>query len=166
MRASAGSLGTLSGWAVVVSFFSQRGTTLMSQAATKPVPVQDEISAPFFNGAREGKLILQHCSGCDRWSFPVRERCPHCFAARLEWRQASGRGTLYTFTVMHQVMNPGFASAVPYNVAQVDLEEGVRMVSNVVGIRNDALRVGMKLEAVFEDGGEGISLPKFRPVAG
>jgi uncharacterized OB-fold protein len=138
----------------------------MSQAATKPVPVPDEISAPFFNGAREGKLILQHCSGCDRWSFPVRERCPHCFAARLEWRQASGRGTLYTFTVMHQVMNPGFASAVPYNVAQVDLEEGVRMVSNVVGIRNDALRVGMKLEAVFEDGGEGISLPKFRPVAG
>ena len=166
MRVSAGSLGTLSGWAVVVSFFSQMGTTLMSQAATKPVPVPDEISAPFFNGAREGKLILQHCSGCDRWSFPVRERCPHCFAARLEWRQASGRGTLYTFTVMHQVMNPGFASAVPYNVAQVDLEEGVRMVSNVVGIRNDALRVGMKLEAVFEDVGESVSLPKFRPVAG
>lgn len=138
----------------------------MSQAATKPVPVPDEISAPFFNGAREGKLMLQHCSGCDQWSFPVRERCPHCFAARLEWRQASGRGTLYTFTVMHQVMNPGFASAVPYNVAQVDLEEGVRMVSNVVGIRNEALRVGMKLEAVFEDVGESVSLPKFRPLAG
>lgn len=138
----------------------------MSQTATKPVPVPDEISAPFFNGAREGKLMLQHCSGCDQWSFPVRERCPRCFATKLEWRQASGRGTLYTFTVMHQVMNPGFASAAPYNVAQVDLEEGVRMVSNVVGIRNDALRVGMKLEAVFEDGGEGISLPKFRPVAG
>jgi len=138
----------------------------MSQTATKPVPVPDEISAPFFKGAREGKLMLQHCSGCERWSFPVRERCPHCFAARLEWRQASGRGTLYTFTVMHQVMNPGFASAVPYNVAQVDLEEGVRIVSNVVGIRNDALRVGMKLEAVFEDVGESVSLPKFRPVAG
>jgi uncharacterized OB-fold protein len=138
----------------------------MSQTATKPVPVPDEISAPFFKGAREGKLMLQHCSGCERWSFPVRERCPHCFAARLEWRQASGRGTLYTFTVMHQVMNPGFASAVPYNLAQVDLEEGVRMVSNVVGIRNDALRVGMKLEAVFEDVGESVSLPKFRPIAG
>ena len=138
----------------------------MSQTATKPVPVTDEISAPFFNGAREGKLMLQHCSGCDRWSFPVRERCPHCLAAKLEWRQASGRGTLYTFTIMHQVMNPGFASAVPYNVAQVDLEEGVRMVSNVVGIRNDALRIGMKLEAVFEDVGVDISLPKFCPVAG
>jgi uncharacterized OB-fold protein len=138
----------------------------MSQTATKPVPVPDEASAPFFDGARAGKLMLQHCSGCGGWSFPVRERCPHCFAAKLEWRQASGRGTLYTFTVMHQVMNPGFASAVPYNVAQVDLEEGVRMVSNVVGIRNDALRVGMKLEAVFENVGESVSLPKFRPVSG
>src|SRR5215213_5155226 len=122
MRVSTGSLRTLSGRAAAVSVFCQRGTMPMSQTATKPVPVPDEISAPFFKGAREGKLMLQHCSGCERWSFPVRERCPHCFAARLEWRQASGRGTLYTFTVMHQVMNPGFASAVPYNVAQVDLE--------------------------------------------
>jgi uncharacterized OB-fold protein len=51
--------------------------------------------------------MLQHCTACDRWSLPVRERCPQRFAAKLEWRQASGRGTLYTFTIMHQVMNPG-----------------------------------------------------------
>jgi uncharacterized OB-fold protein len=138
----------------------------MSQAVGKPVPVPDEISAPFFDGAREGRLMLQHCMACKMWSFPVRERCPHCFAAALEWRQASGRGTLYTYTVMHQVMNPGFASSVPYNIAQVDLEEGVRMVSNVVGISNDGLRIGMKLEAVFEEAGEGVSLPKFRPARG
>ncbi len=138
----------------------------MSQAATKPIPVPDAISAPFFDGAREGKLMLQHCTACNAWSFPVRERCPHCFAAKLEWRPASGRGSLYTFTIMHQVMNPGFASSVPYNVAQVDLEEGVRMVSNVVGIGNADLRPGMKLEVVFEDVGENVSIPKFRPVAG
>ncbi|MBS0641613.1 MAG: Zn-ribbon domain-containing OB-fold protein [Proteobacteria bacterium] len=135
----------------------------MSQTATKPIPVPDDISAPFFDGARQGRLMLQHCTACSKWSFPVRERCPHCFAPKLEWRAASGRGTLYTFTIMHQVMNPGFASSVPYNVAQVDLEEGVRMVSNVIGISNDALKVGMKLEAVFEDVGENVSLPKFRP---
>jgi uncharacterized OB-fold protein len=138
----------------------------MSQAATKPIPVPDAISAPFFDGAREGKLMLQHCTACNAWSFPVRERCPHCFAAKLEWRPASGRGSLYTFTIMHQVMNPGFASSVPYNVAQVDLEEGVRMVSNVVGIGNADLRPGMKLEVVFEDVGENVSIPKFRPAAG
>ena len=138
----------------------------MPPAATKPAPVPDEISAPFFDGARQGKLMLQHCTACGEWSFPVRERCPHCFAAKLEWRQASGRGSLYTFTIMHQVMNPGFASAAPYNVAQVDLEEGVRMTTNVVGIDNAALRPGMKLEAVFEDVGENVRIPKFRPVAG
>lgn len=138
----------------------------MSQTIPKPIPVPDEITAPFFDGAREGKLMLQHCTSCDGWSFPVRERCPHCFANALEWRQASGRGTLYTFAIMHQVMNPGFASSVPYNVSQIDLEEGVRMVANVVGVTNDALRIGMKLEAVFEDVGETVRIPKFRPAAG
>jgi uncharacterized OB-fold protein len=132
-------------------------------SASKPVPVPDEISTPFFDGAREGKLVLQHCTACDKWSFPVRERCPHCFAAKLAWRQAIGLGCLYTFTVMHQVMNPGFAASVPYNVAQVDLDEGVRMTSNVIGIGNDALRIGMKLQAVFEDVGDTVSIPKFRP---
>lgn len=138
----------------------------MTQAPTKPVPVPDDISAPFFDGARQGRLMLQHCTGCGQWSFPVRERCPHCFAAKLEWRAASGRGSLYTFTIMHQVMNPGFASSVPYNVAQVDLEEGVRMVSNIVGIDNSRLQPGMALEVVFEDVGESVSIPKFRPVTG
>ena len=85
---------------------------------------------------------------------------------QLEWRQASGRGSLYTFTIMHQVMNPGFASAVPYNVAQVDLTEGVWMTSNVVGVANDALLIGIPLQAVFEDAGENVRIPKFRPVAG
>jgi uncharacterized protein len=138
----------------------------MSQIAAKPVPVPDDISAPFFNGARQRKLMLQHCAGCGQWSFPVRERCPHCFAARLEWRAASGRGNLYTFAIMHQVMNPGFAADVPYNVSQIDLEEGVRMVANIIGVANERLRIGMPVEAVFEDVGEGVSIPKFRPVAG
>lgn len=129
----------------------------------KPVPVPDDLSRPFYDGAREGKLMLQHCTGCGGWSFPVRERCPHCFATALEWKAASGRGTLYTFAVMHQVMNPGFASSVPYNVAQVDLEEGVRMVSNIVGIDNNDLKPGMALRAMFEDVGDGVSIPKFRP---
>ena len=137
----------------------------MSQSAAKPVPVPDEISAPFFDGARAGRLMLQHCTACGKWSFPVRERCPHCLGAKLGWRAASGRGTLYTFSIMHQVMNPGFAAEVPYNVSQIDLAEGVRMVANVIGIANDQLRIGMELQAVFEDVGMGVSIPKFRPVA-
>jgi uncharacterized OB-fold protein len=138
----------------------------MSQAISKPTPIPDEISAPFFDGAREGKLMLQHCTACNEWSFPVRERCPHCFAAKLEWRQASGRGSLYTFTIMHQVMNPAFASAVPYNVSQIDLAEGVRMTSNIIGIGNEALCIGMQLEVVFEAADGDVRIPKFRPARG
>ena len=142
----------------------------MSQAIARPVPVPDDISAPFFDGATRGALMLQHCGACGRWSFPVRERCPHCMAGGLGWRQASGRGTLYTFAIMHQVMHPGFASEVPYNVCQVDLDEGVRMVANVVGLAGRALRIGMRLEAVFEAGGEaggeGVHVPRFRPLDG
>jgi uncharacterized protein len=137
----------------------------MSQPVSKPVPIPDTVSATFFDGARSGKLMLQHCASCNGWSFPVRERCPHCFAGSLGWRAASGRGTLYTFAIMHQVMNPGFASAVPYNVSQIDLEEGVRMVTNIVGIANDALRIGMKLQVCFEDAGDNVRIPKFCPAA-
>ena len=80
------------------------------------------------------------------------------WAAWPKWAQ-----TLYTFAVMHQVMNPGFASSVPYNVSQVDLDEGVRMVSNVVGIENAALKPGMRLEVVFESHDGTVSIPKFQP---
>ena len=134
----------------------------MSQTAGKPAPIPDALSSPFFDGARDRRLMLQYCVSCGGWSFLVRERCPHCFAGGLGWRAASGRGTLYTFAIMHQVMNPGFSGSVPYNVSQIDLEEGVRMVSNVVGVANDALRIGMKLEVCFEDVGD-VSIPKFRP---
>lgn len=138
----------------------------MQQATPRPVPQPDDISAPFFDGAARGQLMLQHCSACGRWCFPVRERCPHCLAAGLAWRPGSGRATLYTFAIMHQVMHPGFAAEVPYNVCQVDLEEGVRMVANVVGLPNGALRIGMDLEAVFEPAGDGVCIPRFRPAGG
>jgi uncharacterized OB-fold protein len=67
---------------------------------------------------------------------------------------------------MHQVMNPGFADSVPYNVAQIDLDEGVRMVSNIIGTENNSLQIGMEVEAVFEAVGDGIHIPKFRAIAG
>ena len=70
----------------------------MSPNVAKPVPVPDDFSAPFFAGARASRLMLQHCTACDAWSFPVRERCPRCFATKLEWRQASGRATPVSYT--------------------------------------------------------------------
>jgi uncharacterized OB-fold protein len=129
----------------------------------KPIPVPDEASKPFFEGAREHRLMIQRCRACGTAHWPVQSRCSACFSADIAWVQASGKGTLYTFSLMHQIIHPGFASEVPYNVAEVDLEEGLRVTSAIVGCANDNLRIGMPLEGTFEDITDEVSLPKFRP---
>ncbi len=129
----------------------------------KPVPVPDAASQPFFAGAREHRLMLQQCQACGTMHWPVQSRCSVCLSTDVTWVQASGKGTLYTFSLMHQVYQPGFTSEVPYNVAEVDLEEGVRMITNIVGCANADLRIGMPLEVTFEDIADEVSLPKFKP---
>jgi uncharacterized OB-fold protein len=130
----------------------------------KPVPIPDENSKPFFEGAREHKLMIQRCGACGTAHWPVKSRCPQCLSMDMTWVQASGKGTLYTFTLMHQILHPGFASEAPYNIAEVDLAEGPRVISNIVGCSNADLRIGMTLEVTFEDVTDTVSLPKFRPV--
>jgi uncharacterized OB-fold protein len=132
-------------------------------AYQKPIPVPDEASKPFFEGAREHRLTIQRCRACGTAHWPVQSRCSACLSADIAWVQASGRGTLYTFSLMHQVIHPGFASEVPYNVAEVDLEEGLRVTSAIVGCSNADLHIGMPLEVTFEDITEEVSLPKFQP---
>lgn len=129
----------------------------------KPVPIPDEASMPFFVGAKEHKLMIQRCSACGTPTWPVKSRCPACLNAELVWVPTSGKGTLYSFALMHQVYHPGFASEVPYNIAEVDLEEGLRIISTVVGCANSELRIGMLLEVTFEDITSEVSLPKFKP---
>ncbi|MEO7019033.1 MAG: Zn-ribbon domain-containing OB-fold protein [Ktedonobacteraceae bacterium] len=129
----------------------------------KPIPIPDEAFKLFFEGAREHKLMIQRCSACGTATWPVKSRCPTCLSGDLAWVQASGKGTLYTFALMHQVFHPGFASEVPYNIAEVDLAEGVRMLSSIVGCSNADLRIGMPLDVTFEDITDEISLPKFKP---
>ncbi len=93
---------------------------------------------------------------------PLRPRCVQCFSADLEWAPAAGRGTLYSFALMHQVYDPAFAEDVPYNIAVVELDEGVRMTTNVVGCANEELWIGMPLEVTFEHVSEEVAIPKFR----
>jgi hypothetical protein len=130
----------------------------------KPIPVPDEASKPFFEGAREHRLMIQQCGSCGTAHWPVQSRCSACWSTDIAWVQASGKGTLYTFSLMHQIIHPGFASAVPYNVVEVDLEEGPRVTSTIVGCSNADLRIGMPLEVTFEDLTDEVSLPKFQPV--
>ena len=136
----------------------------------KPVPVVDAPSRPFFDGALAGRLMVRRCASCGTWMWPtggigmpLRPRCIACFSGDLEWAAASGRATLYSFVVMHQVYDPAFADDVPYNIAIVELEEGVRMMTNVVDCPNEELKIGMPLEVIFEQASDEVALPKFKP---
>nr|BBH92976.1 hypothetical protein KTA_11750 [Thermogemmatispora argillosa] len=134
-------------------------------ASQKPVPLVDDASRPFFAGARAQQLMLQRCTACGRWLWPVKARCPECWSAALTWMPASGKGTLYSFALMHQLYHPAFANELPYVIAAIDLDEGVRIISPIVGCSPEELRIGMPLEVTFEQLTEEITLPKFKPAA-
>lgn len=134
-----------------------------TERAAKPVPQPDENSAPFFDGAKQGTLMIQRCTSCGAYLTPGSRLCTECLGESVEWAPASGRATLFTFGVMHQRYHPGFADVLPYNIAVVELEEGPRLNCNVVGVNNEDLKVGMQLQVTFEDQGEGVMLPKFKP---
>ena len=140
--------------------------TEQSQPVPKPVPEPDEASMPFFEGAKQGRLMIRQCTSCQEFLAPERVICTNCLSEALEWVQASGRATLHTFGIMHQRYHPGFAAELPYNVAVVELEEGPRLNTNLVGIANEDIRVGMDVTATFERqgevAGEDVYLPKFR----
>jgi uncharacterized OB-fold protein len=131
-------------------------------AITRPIPQADEESREFYEAARRHEIALMRCRDCGSWRLPSRPRCPDCWSTDTEWATASGRGTLYSFGIMHQKF-PGFEQDVPYNYAVVELEEGPRIVSNVVGVPNDALRVDMPLVAFFDDVADDMTLVRFRP---
>jgi uncharacterized OB-fold protein len=131
----------------------------------KPLPQISAAMAPFFEAARQKQLVVQRCRGCGVLRFPARDRCSACLSRDAEWTPVSGRGTVFSFAVMHQVYHPGFASEVPYAVVLVALDEGPRMVSNVVGCPPGEIRVGMPLEVVFEAVTPEVTLPKFRVAA-
>ena len=132
-------------------------------APKKPVPQPDDLSRPFFEGALRGELLIQRCDACRAFLAPGSRLCTECLNESLSWTAASGRATLFTFAVMHQRYHPGFAAELPYNIAVVELEEGPRLNTNVVGVPNEELRVGMPLAGVFAATGEGVALPKVRP---
>lgn len=130
--------------------------------SSKPMPEADEQSAPFYEAAARGVLLLKSCAQCSTVLVPAAEFCSECLAEGLAWREASGNATLFTFGIMHQKF-PGFEGDVPYNIAVVQLEEGPRMSTNVVDCISDDLAVGMSLRVVFQDAGNGLKVPRFRP---
>ncbi len=138
---------------------------LVPPAYAKPLPTLNDENRPFWQGAREGKLRMQCCAGCGHIRFPISHVCPDCLSYEFAWTDLSGRGEVFAYIVYHQLYNKAFAADLPYNVALVQLEEGPRMYSNIVGCSNDAVKVGDLLEVMFDPVTPEITIPKFRLAA-
>jgi uncharacterized OB-fold protein len=128
----------------------------------KPLPRITADNRPFWEATRRHELRLQRCRACGRFRYPPAPVCPDCLSEDAEWTPVSGRGTVSTFVVFHKVYFPSFAGDVPYNVVQVELEEGPRLTANLVDAPNDEIRVGMPVEVVFDDVTPEVTLPRFR----
>lgn len=132
----------------------------------KPVPVADPDSAAFWAGCRNRQLLLQRCSDCGTFRYPAGPFCAQCRSNRFDMVQSPGKGQVYSWIVVrHPVPKDVYAGDVPYVVALIDMEEGVRIASNIVGCAPEAVHAGMPLQVEFEQVTPEVVLPKFRPVA-
>jgi uncharacterized OB-fold protein len=130
----------------------------------KPLPEITPESRPFWEGCRRHELLIQHCRACGGLQYYPRGVCAACWSPDLEWRRASGRGTVYTFTVTHRSQAPGFKDALPYVLAWVELEEGVQMLANVVGCAPARVAIDLPVRVLFEDVTPEVTLPRFAPI--
>ncbi len=135
--------------------------SLAPQKTGTPLPRPSPLSQPHWDAARAERLVFQRCSACSACVFIPQPACTGCFGPHLEWVQSSGRGTLYSYTIVHRPQRPEFQ--VPYAVAIVELEEGWHMLSNLIDCELAEIRVGMELEVAFRKMSEQITLPFFRP---
>lgn len=122
----------------------------------------DDVDAPFWDACRRHEFLLQYCPTTQQWYWPTVSD-PRAGREGMIWKPASGLGTVHTFTVIHQIFREELANRVPYNVAVVELDEGPLFHTNVVDCDNRKLHVGMRVEVVFDDLDEGVTLPRFRP---
>ena len=136
------------------------------RAPSRPLPETRNAGATFWSKAAEGVLVVPECTACGRTFWHPRPRCPHCGSERVDWIRASGQGAVHTFTVVRQSGDPYFKTKIPYAVAMIDLDEGVRIMTNIVDTPLAALAVGMRVEVLFEDAGDGVAIPLFRAAPG
>ena len=133
---------------------------------SKPLPfINDPDYAPFWEGARRHELLVRRCKQCGECQWPPRPMCSHCHSFDFEWVKASGKGTLYTYTVAYRAFHPAFQNDVPYGVLVVELDEGSRLMGNSEGIEPENIRIGMRMEAVFKDVTEQVTLVNWKPLS-
>ncbi len=129
----------------------------------KPLPTVSGETKPFWDACRRGQLLIQKCDRCDEYQFYPRGICANCWSEDIKWVTASGKGTLWTYTVTYQNRTPGFAEDVPYVLALVELEEGVKMFTNIIECPPSDVSIGMPVEVTFRQANNQISVPYFKP---
>src|ERR1700675_2572774 len=134
---------------------------------SRPVLPPNEITKFFWDTAREHKLVIQRCDACGYYIHWPGVICPRCQSDKLSPTEVSGKGTVFTYTIVHHVFAPVYADEVPYSLAIVELDEqpGLRMLANILDCPNDALYIGMPVEVMFQDL-DNVTLPQFRPAPG
>jgi uncharacterized OB-fold protein len=126
----------------------------------KPVPEVSDINRIYFEGCAQGELRVRHCPRCDTKFRFAHEWCPNCWSLDISWQKVSGRGRIVTYCIVHQPPSPAFADMTPYALALIDLDEGVRMMSNVIGCKPEQVKIGLPVKVTFEKRGD-VHLPMF-----
>jgi len=138
----------------------------VADAINFPRPVPNIDDEEFWNGCNRDELLMQRCTACQRFRWLPKPMCPHCNTLEHEWVKMSGRGKVFSWTIIVHPVHPAANEKVPYNVAQVQLDEDADliMVTSLIDIDNDAIRMDMPVEVVFIEHEPGVKIPKFRPV--
>ena len=129
----------------------------------KQLPLITSADKAFWEAAKRHELLAYRCLNCGAY-YSVVIDCVKCSAPRMEWVKVSGKGKIYTYTVYYQIYNPAWKEDIPYNAAWVQLDEGPLILTNIVGVKNEDLRVGLPVEVTYDDVTEEVTLPKFKPV--
>ncbi len=137
-------------------------STDTTERPPRPRPGITRDTAHFWAGLEDGKLLIQKCSGCVALRFPPEPMCPHCQSLEWDTIESKGAGTVYSWVAMHHPPIPAFEY--PNLIALIELEEGVRVVSNIIGIPKDEIKIGMKVQAEFVQTDPELTLHQFRPV--
>lgn len=130
----------------------------------KPLPEMEPEEKPYWESLKQHAMKIQQCDDCGKWCFLPRAICRHCLSSNLVWKHVSGRGRIYATTTQHVPPSAGFKEDVPFNISLVELDEGVRIMTNVIGCPVDEVKIGMPVEVVYDDVTKDVTLAKFKPI--
>ncbi len=134
--------------------------------ASTPLPSPNALTAPYWQAALQRELKLPRCGDCGKFHFYPRSACPHCRSQKLAWAAVSGKGEVYSFTVVHRAPSKGFEADVPYVVAVIALDEGPHLMSRLIDVKPDAVHIGQRVTVDFQQCADDAAMPVFKPLPG